>query len=220
MHRWTRTFTVLLVSIIGSSVSSADEQAAVTRERGDELSEQLIGWFEDNKGRRLTILPNKGTLVAVFDWANGAPTSVGEIVVTDGGMVEFKQPAASEDLSVEQDDGQIKAVSVVDVRFAKLAGLEQALGDYADEQAQTLKLSVRNSDIYCSIAWRNNAPKTNGWLRAAPNGKTALEGFKWREEVSFDFDDGSVRAISIIGKKFNRVREPLRALQQERRNSP
>ena len=32
---------------------------------------QAIGWYKAGRNRRLTVLPKKKTLVAVFDWGNG-----------------------------------------------------------------------------------------------------------------------------------------------------
>lgn len=206
------------ISVFGSSTPNAHGQASAVEpdtrpsasEQRSATQKQLIGWYEADKGRRLTILPEKKKLIAVFYWANGAPTSVGEVVVALSGKVSFKQPKAREEVTLEKDeDGQLRKVSIINVEFSKLAGLEQAVGDYANEKAQTMEVTLKKGEVYCSINWRNNAPKTNGWIRAGANGKTMLVGYKWQEEIAIKLEEGSVKAITVINHAFKRVNSPV-----------
>lgn len=173
-----------------------------------ELRAQVAGWYEADGGRRLTILPEKKKLVAVFDWANGAPTSVGRVVVYRNGEVAFKQAKSSEKLGVSRSDGGFESLSILDLEFERLAGTEGLVGDYTTDKGQKLTVSLKGKEIYGSIDWANNAPKSNGWLRAGANGETQLVGHKWSHDLTLGFADGAVQSIGLIGQTFTRVPAP------------
>jgi hypothetical protein len=199
---------VMLVGVIGQDAWGQTTKTVTAKEKREEARKQFVGWYEADKGRELIVLPEKKKLMAVFNWANGAPTSMGELVVAGSGKVTFKQPKASEQVVVHREDGQVTKVSVVEVEFAKVAGLEAVLGKYVNEKGQTMEITWREGEVYMSIDWQNNAPKTNGLLRASPNGGTMLVGYQWEDKLTLKFEKGSVASISIVDSEFKRVKDP------------
>ena len=95
----------------------------------------------------------------------------------------------------------------MDIRFEKYGGLTTVTGRYASEKSQVMDVICRDDELYCSIDWGNNAPQTNGWLRAATSGQTILQGFQWQQNVSLMFKDGSLSEITIVDTVFHRTKE-------------
>jgi hypothetical protein len=198
---------VVLVGVMGQDAWGQTTKTVTAKEKREEARKQFVGWYEADKGRELIVLPEKKKLSAVFNWANGAPTSMGELVVAGSGKVTFKQPKASESVAVEREDDQVTMVSVVEVEFAKVAGLDAVLGKFVNEKGQTMEVTWRDGEVYMSIDWKNNAPKTNGLLRPSPDGGTMLVGYQWEDEVTLKFEKGSVASISIVDSEFNRAKD-------------
>ncbi|HCS54655.1 MAG TPA: hypothetical protein DIW81_24230, partial [Planctomycetaceae bacterium] len=82
-----------------------------------------------------------------------------------------------------------------------------AIGRYISKKNQTMTISSRDDQLYCSIDWGNKAPLTNGWIRADVSGKTILTGYKWQHPVDIEFEDGTIRSISLVGETFDRARD-------------
>jgi len=179
-------------------------------ENNQELERQLLGWYDGERGMRLTILPVEGKLVGVIDWGNAAPCSVYDIRV-DRGAVSFWQPVDEVMSKIERQDDPSKISSIIllgglsEVRFAKQVGLAEIVGQFANAKNQVMKVSHRKGELYCSIDWGGNSPLTNGFIRAAPNGTTIIQGFKWQEELSIDVFDGILRAIILRKEKFTPI---------------
>ncbi len=111
-------------------------------------------------------------------------------------------------------------MSIVDIRFEKYGGLTTVTGRYASKKKQVMDVTCRDDELYCSIDWGNNAPLTNGWLRAAPSGQTTLRGFQWEEPVTLTFKDGSLSEITIVGAVFHRTKEHPTARDAGQKNEP
>ena len=182
----------------------ANPEAARKAIPPDAVRKQVIGWYECAH-RKLTILPRDEDLVAVFEWANRAPQSVGTIEVDDESRVTFVQPTSKESMDAELRDNQLQSLKVIKLTFRKQAGLSGVVGAYVNEKGQTMTIAFRDKNVACSIEWGNNAPRTNGWLRADASGATLLTGFKWQEAVDLTFEEGVVQSIKIGGIEFVRV---------------
>lgn len=196
-----------IFGLVGQDAWGQTTKTVTAKEQREEARKQFVGWYEADKGRELIVLPEKKKLMAVFNWANCAPTSVGELVVAGSGKVTFKQPKATEQVGVELEDDQVTKLSVVEVEFAKVAGLDAVLGNYANDKGQTMEVTWRDGEVYVSIDWQNNAPKTNGLLRASPAGGTLLVGYQWEDKVTLKFEKGTVASISIVDSEFQRVKD-------------
>jgi hypothetical protein len=170
---------------------------------------QIAGWYNAGRGRRLIILPENDKLIAVIDWGNAAPCSVGEIR-NEGDSFFFWQPADKVNLKVgrQHHPPGISSISLpYDLDFTKQIGFSDVVGQFASEKHHVMTISNRDGGLYCSIDWGNNAPLTNGFLRAAPDGSTLLQGFKWQEQFSLDVVDGLLKALGVGNENFARLAE-------------
>ncbi|KAA5545906.1 hypothetical protein FYK55_03045 [Roseiconus nitratireducens] len=198
------------LSALSGIILFAVPMAAVAEETpakpADELR-RVSGWYQAKEGRHLTILPQEQQFEAVFFWGKNAPRSVGKLTLRDDGQIAFQQPRAAELLEIERKDGKVLALSVANVRFDMVCPLAKAADQYVNEKDQTLTLTEREGQLFCSIDWGNDAPMTRGWVRAHPNGTTVLVGFKWKEALTIQFEGGSIKSISLVGTTFHRAEE-------------
>lgn len=173
----------------------------------DDTLDAYAGWYSANGGRHLTVLPGEKELSAVFFWRPSSPTSVGVVKKSEEGVPIFWQPVDTQPLNAKQAGDRVMSVSVVGVEFNKQCDMANAVGQYVSVKNPAMEISLRDGQLHCSIDWKNGAPKTNGWLRAAANGQTNLQGFQWQETVQLEFGDNSIKSISLVGQKFIRTAE-------------
>mgnify|MGYP003663103940 CR=1 FL=1 len=173
----------------------------------EEQRQELLGWYDGESGERITILPERNTLVAVIFWREKSRRSVGEIRYVGENKFVFWQPTSKTALTIQREDGQVVALQLdkIPVTFKKRGGLAEVVGKYVCEKSRLMEIDYQKGELYCSINWGNNAPRTNGWLRAAPDGTTLLQGYKWQETLSLEFANGWLQTITLGENEWNRA---------------
>lgn len=166
-----------------------------------EIRDKVVGCYDGGRGRIMTIMPSEDKLECVFDWGNAAPCSLGEITADSDNNFYFEQPNDKVKLSFGEDFG---TVAMDDLKFLKLYGLDEMVGEYFGEKQSKMTISKRNGELHGSIDFGKDAPLSNGLLRVSPNGGTSLVGYKWVEELSFESNAEKVTTVSLAGMKYSR----------------
>lgn len=188
------------------SESVPDTASKAKDSPSQEQARLIVGWYTNEGGRTLTILPEKDSLRAVYDWANGAPRSVGEVRMKDDDYI-FWQPKNQSPYEVTKDPSNksIVALTVLkNVKFEKSVSYSDIIGKFKNSRNQIMTITDKDGQLHCSIDWGNNAPRTNGYIRVNANAQTMLVGYKWQDDLALNVVDKKLQSITLIDIPFIR----------------